>query len=84
MCERSSEPLAGDLIIAMGRSPTFLTDKVLTFIGRMGKIRVIGGLSSWDKKWIFSFLFLTVRVEPDKLGTLDKGDIVEIVCKRKA
>ena len=68
----------------MRRSPTFLTDKVLTFIVRMGKIRVIGGLSGWDKKWIFGFLFLTVRVELDKLGTLDKCDIVGTVGERKA
>jgi hypothetical protein len=68
----------------MRRSQVFLTDKVLTFVGQMGKIRVIGGLSGWDKKWIFSFLFLTVRVEPDKLGTLDKRYIVEIVCGRRA
>jgi hypothetical protein len=58
-----------------------LTDKVLTFLGQIGKIREIGGLSGWDKKWIFRFLFLTGLVEPGKLGKLDKYDIVEIVCR---
>jgi hypothetical protein len=30
---------------AGGRFDAFLTDKALTFVGRMGKIRKIGGLS---------------------------------------
>jgi hypothetical protein len=30
---------------AGGRFDAFLTDKALTFVGRMGKIREIGGLS---------------------------------------
>ncbi len=55
----------------------FLTYEALTFIGRMGKIREIGGVSGWDKKWIFSFLVLTVLVELDNLGYLDKCDIVD-------
>ncbi len=59
----------------------FLTYKALTFIGRMGKIQEIGGLSGWDKKWIFSFLVLTVCIELDKLGNLDKCDIVDALCR---
>jgi hypothetical protein len=47
----------------------------------MGKILEIGGLSGWDKKWIFSFLVLTVCVELDNLGYLDKCDIVEMLCR---
>jgi hypothetical protein len=82
--DRATLAAAARLVIVLtgpaGRSPEFLTDKVLTLVGQMGKIRENGGLSGWDKKWILRFLSLTVLVEPDKLGTLDKCDIVEIVC----
>jgi hypothetical protein len=62
--DRAAPAAAARLVIVLmdpaGRSPEFLTDKVLTLVGQMGKIRKKGELSGWDKKLIFRFLSLTV------------------------
>jgi hypothetical protein len=53
--------------------------RVLTFGGRVGKIRRSGKLSSRDKKRILKFFGLTGHVKTGKLGNLDSLRYCKVV-----
>ncbi len=61
----------------------FFATTLLTFIGRMGKIRENGRLGRQDKIGILKFLPLTCSVKPGNLGDLDKCDIVESLGNKR-